>query len=63
LINEVLDSQIEPIYKERKKGDIRHSILDNSKALDYLDWEPKYEIEEGIKQTVKYYLQRRQNNG
>jgi len=63
LINEELDKQIEPIYKERKKGDIRHSILDNSKALDYLDWEPQYEIEEGIKQTVKYYLQRGQNNG
>ncbi len=63
LINEELNKKLEPIYKERREGDIRHSILDNSKALDYLDWEPKYEIEEGIKQTVKYYLKRGQQNG
>ncbi len=63
LINEELAKKLEPIYKERREGDIRHSILDNSRALDYLDWEPQYEIEDGIKQTVNYYLKRSQNNG
>lgn len=62
-INEKLGKKLEPIYKERREGDIRHSILDNSRALDYLDWEPQYEIEEGIKQTVNYYLKRSKNNG
>ncbi len=63
LINEELAKKLEPIYKERREGDIRHSILDNSRALDYLNWEPQYEIEDGIKQTVNYYLKRSQNNG
>lgn len=62
IINENLDKNLEPIYKERREGDIRHSILDNSKALKYLEWEPTFNIEDGIEQTIKYYQKRSQKN-
>lgn len=58
IINEELDKDLKPIYEDKRRGDIRCSILDNSKALKYLDWEPEYDIKEGIRKTINYYLQR-----
>jgi len=59
IINGLLDIDLSPLYEEKRKGDIRHSILDNSSAYRYLDWEPEYSIKEGLKQTIEYYLNQR----
>ena len=55
IINDLLLTQLEPIYKEERKGDIRHSYLDNTKALKVLNWEPEYNLREGLKLTIDYY--------
>ena len=55
IINDLLHTQLEPIYKEERKGDIRHSYLDNTKALKVLNWEPEYNLREGLKLTIDYY--------
>lgn len=41
-----------PLFKEERKGDIRHSLLCNKKSLKYIQWTPKTSLEEGIKLTV-----------
>lgn len=44
------------IYTIERKGDIRHSSLDNTISRFELRWEPKYSLEEGLKTTYEYYL-------
>ena len=46
-------------YKPFQKTDMRHTWADISKAKRLLGWEPKVDLEEGIKRTVKWYLENR----
>jgi UDP-glucose 4-epimerase len=48
--------QKEPIYCPKRQGDIEHSYLDNSKALNLLDWQPEFTLEEGLKETIINYV-------
>lgn len=34
----------------------KHSQCDNAQALEQLDWEPKIDIEEGLKRTIEYTI-------
>ncbi len=45
----------EPIYGPARAGDLRKSILENSKAKNILNWEPSYDFERGISETVSYF--------
>ena len=54
-INEILGMNLKAIYKDAKPGDIKHSVLDNSKAKKVLDWEPKNNLKEGLIKTINYY--------
>ena len=42
------------IYKPKRDGELLRSVLDNSKAKKELDWEPKFSLEEGISQLIKW---------
>lgn len=37
-----------------KAGEVRRSVLDSSKAKKKLDWEPKVNLEDGIKKTIEW---------
>ena len=37
------------------KGEIKHQYLSAQKARDILGWKPKYTLEEGLKETIKWY--------
>jgi UDP-N-acetylglucosamine/UDP-N-acetylgalactosamine 4-epimerase len=45
-----------PIYREFRTGDVRHSQADISKTIDFLGYTPTYMIGEGLNQTIKAYL-------
>jgi len=45
----------EPVYAPPRKGDVRKSVLDCSKAKQILGWEPKVSLEEGLRRTVEYF--------
>jgi UDP-N-acetylglucosamine 4-epimerase len=45
----------EIIYKDFRVGDIMHSFADVSLAEKELDYQPKYSIEEGLKLTINWY--------
>lgn len=49
-------SQLPPLYKEERRGDIRHSRLDNSRAIRELHWKPKYSLLRGLQETYQHYL-------
>ena len=46
-------------YTENRKGDVRRNFSDTSKAQRILCWTPKVTLDNGIKNTIKYFLQDR----
>ncbi|RRD37160.1 SDR family oxidoreductase [Fusobacterium nucleatum] len=52
---QLLSKEIEPIYKEERKGDIKHSNADISKAREFLKYEPKYSMDRGLELTIEWY--------
>ncbi len=42
-----------PIYMPERKGDIKHSQADISKAMKLLNYKPEVSLEEGIKKIIK----------
>jgi UDP-glucose 4-epimerase len=54
-INKILDTDIKPTYKESRKGDIKHSLADISKAKKLLGYEPLVNFDEGLKKTIEFY--------
>lgn len=55
IMKDLVDSSVEADYQDARKGDIRDSYLDNSKARDVLSWAPKYDLKSGLAETFNYY--------
>jgi UDP-N-acetylglucosamine/UDP-N-acetylgalactosamine 4-epimerase len=60
LIKEIGGSDLAPKYGPERKGDVKHSLADISKAKDLLGYDPKFSIREGMKETFEWY--RRQHH-
>lgn len=45
----------EPVYRDFRAGDVRHSQADISKASNSLGYQPKYRILQGIEQAMPWY--------
>ena len=45
-----------PIYREFRSGDVRHSQASIDKAKKLLDYEPKYKISEGMDEAIDWYI-------
>ncbi|MDO5843684.1 MAG: SDR family oxidoreductase [Methanocorpusculum sp.] len=48
---------VEIKYENARAGDIKDSVADISKAKEILRYSPKYSIEDGIKETLKYFAE------
>lgn len=48
---------IEPVYREGRKGDVLHSLASVEKAGKYLNYFPLVFVEEGLKKTVKWFIE------
>ena len=49
----------DPVYRDFRPGDVRHSQADISKAASRLGYAPEYRIQEGIAKAMPWYLQNR----
>ncbi len=47
--------KIEAVHGEPRIGDIPHSLADISLASQYLGYQPKWQIREGLREAVKWY--------
>ncbi len=47
----------EPIYRDFRAGDVRHSQADISKAQDLLGYEPSHKIAQGLDEAMDWYVQ------
>ena len=52
----------EPIYKDFRPGDVRHSQANIDKARAFLGYRPKHTISMGLEETMDWFLEKRQNN-
>lgn len=57
-LNELLGTQIEPIFKEPRAGDIRHSRANISRIRTDLGYEPEVEFRDGLARTLAWYQSR-----
>ena len=48
------NSEIKPIYKPAREGELKRSVLNNSKAKKELDWNPEYNLDDGMKQVFNW---------
>jgi UDP-glucose 4-epimerase len=55
MMNQVLNTKLEPIYEAERPGDIKDSYLDNNKALKLINWQPEYDLMAGLEETITYY--------
>jgi nucleoside-diphosphate-sugar epimerase len=54
-LNKIFGTNLEAIYKEARKGDVRDSQADISKAAQLLGYKPLVGLEEGLRETVKWF--------
>jgi len=53
-INEILGTDIKPVYAEPRRGDVKHSLANIGKAQQFLGYEVKVEFFEGLKNIITY---------
>jgi nucleoside-diphosphate-sugar epimerase len=57
-LNKILGSHCEPVYETARKGDVRHSLADVSKAAKALDYAPATSLEIGLRHVLDWYRSR-----
>jgi UDP-N-acetylglucosamine 4-epimerase len=54
---------IEPEYGPFRKGDVRHSLADISRARELLGYGPQYSVARGMKEAIQWYVEKTQGQG
>jgi UDP-glucose 4-epimerase len=54
-LNRIMETRIEPIHKEPRIGEVKHSLADISLARQFLSYEPIISFEEGLIRAVAWH--------
>jgi len=54
LLVEITGRSITPIHAEARRGDVKHSLADITRAGDLLGYEPLVDLREGLRRTVEW---------
>lgn len=55
IIAGIVGTNLKPAYTHEREGDIKHSCLQNNKALTALNWKPEFSLKEGLTRTLDFY--------
>jgi len=55
LLNATFEIHVEPIYDTKTVVNMKECYFDISQALTLLDWSPRFDLADGILETVHYY--------
>jgi len=53
-INQSINKNIKPIYKNARSGDVKHSLADISKAKKLINYNPLVDTKKGIENTIEW---------
>ena len=51
-----ISTNIKPVYRDFRTGDVRHSMADIGKAQSLLDYAPAYGITQGLSLAMPWYI-------
>ncbi|MCH9756775.1 MAG: SDR family oxidoreductase [Gammaproteobacteria bacterium] len=54
---------LDPICRDERPGDVKHSHADISKARKYLGYEPQYQVIDGIQEAMAWYVEQLEKKG
>ena len=54
-ISKLMEKEVEPTILDCAVGEIRSQYLSISKAKEQLNWRPRYQLEQGLKETIEWY--------
>jgi len=55
LVMKITGKDIDVVYDDSRPGDIMHSLADISKAKEKFGYEPKFDLTEGLEETLKWF--------
>ncbi|MFC2061468.1 NAD-dependent epimerase/dehydratase family protein [Elusimicrobiota bacterium] len=55
ILKEEINFGQEPVYKQKRAGELEVSRMNISKANQELGWGPQYNFKEGLKRTIEYF--------
>lgn len=54
-LQQIIGTDLKPVYAEARAGDVRHSLADITRARKLLGYEPLVGLAEGLQRTVTWY--------
>jgi UDP-glucose 4-epimerase len=57
-INDLLETDIQPVFSPPRPGDVRHSQASISQARKVLGYEPEIAVREGLAETLRWFSER-----
>lgn len=58
MINEELGGKFKQKFAPAKEGEQKRSVLDNTFAIEELNWKPEFSLSEGLRVTMEWFKQR-----
>jgi nucleoside-diphosphate-sugar epimerase len=55
MLNKLMKTKVEPIYKEMRTGDVMHSLADCSLARSTIGYEPQVFFDDGLTRAIDWY--------
>jgi UDP-glucose 4-epimerase len=57
VINQLLGTEVAPVYSEPRLGDVKHSLANIGKARQYLGYAPDTDFAEGLRRCIEFFVQ------
>ncbi|MEW5786052.1 MAG: SDR family oxidoreductase [Bacillota bacterium] len=55
VLKQIIKSDVIPVHREPRPGDVRHSLADITRARESLGYEPAVSLQEGLEKTVAWF--------
>jgi len=55
ILKKITNSNLDPIYDEKRMGDVQRVCLDITRIKKELNWKPEHELESGLSETVNWF--------
>lgn len=55
-IQKIMGTDLKPIYRPKRAGEIYKNYLDSTRAREFLGWQAKVDLDEGLKRTIDFFV-------